>query len=73
MLKILQHLDPHGLCFEQITTPIKNYLLNRNDTLRCIIAHLTEEGDNYFSKDIGFVKIPSIKEVAGDVSSGSDL
>lgn len=59
MLKVLQLLDPHGIIFEKITVPIKNYLLKRNDTLRCIISLLTDDGENYqkLTKDI--VKIPS--------------
>jgi hypothetical protein len=43
MLKILQILDPNGVIFDKIAAPIKNYLLHRNDTLRCIISHLTED------------------------------
>ncbi len=37
MLKILQLIDPNGIIFDQVTTPIRNYLLKRTDTLRCII------------------------------------
>lgn len=44
MLKVLQIIDPHGIVFEKMTVPIKNYLLKRNDTLRCIISHMTENG-----------------------------
>jgi anaphase-promoting complex subunit 2 len=43
MLKVLQILDPHGFIFDSVTLPIKNYLLKRNDTLRCIISFLTED------------------------------
>lgn len=41
MLRVLQIIDPHGMVFDKITQPIKNYLLKRNDTLRCIISHMT--------------------------------
>lgn len=47
MLKVLQILDPHGFIFDRITLPIKNYLLRRNDTLRCIISFLTDDVENY--------------------------
>ena len=47
MLKVLQRIDPQGVIFEKITLPIKAYLLNRKDTLRCIISHLTDDIDNY--------------------------
>ncbi len=46
-LGVLQIIDPHGTVFDKITDPIKNYLLRRNDTLRCIISRMTpkQEGD----------------------------
>lgn len=40
MLKVLQVIDSTGEIYDQATTPIKSYLLKRNDTLRCIINHL---------------------------------
>lgn len=40
MLKVLQLIDSSGQIYEQITNPIKTYLLKRSDTLRCIINHL---------------------------------
>ena len=49
MLKVLQRIDPQGVIFEKITLPIKSYLLNRKDTLRCIISYLTGDIDNYAS------------------------
>lgn len=59
MLKVLQILDPQGMIFEKITVPIKNYLLKRNDTLRCIISHLTDDIENYSKLTREVVKIPS--------------
>lgn len=56
MLKVLQLIDPQGLIFEKITLPIKNYLLKRNDTLRCIITHLT---DDYEALTKDMVKVVS--------------
>ena len=58
MLEILQILDPHGLIFDKITVPIKQYLLKRTDTLRCIISHLTDDGENYFKLSNKMVRDP---------------
>ena len=69
MLKVLQILDPQGIIFDKITLPIKNYLLKRNDTLRCIISYLTEDGENYTKLKSDIVKIPSSKENFVEVSS----
>lgn len=71
LLKIMQIIDPNGVIFDKITLPIKNYLLTRNDTLRCIIIHLTEDGENYTQLIKQVVKIPS-KEHFDDMSSDED-
>ena len=44
IIKILQLLDPIGIIYNSIISTIKHYLLNRPDTLRCIISLLTEDG-----------------------------
>lgn len=59
MLKVLQIIDPHGIVFEKITVPIKTYLLKRNDTLRCIISHMTENGEISSGLTRDMVRIPS--------------
>jgi anaphase-promoting complex subunit 2 len=71
MLKVLQILDPHGFIFERVTHPIKNYLLKRNDTLRCIISFLTEDVENYSKLTKEVVKIPS-KEYIEEADSDED-
>ena len=71
MLKVLQILDPHGFIFDHITLPIKNYLLRRNDTLRCIISFLTDDVENYSKLTREFVKIPS-KEYIEELESDED-
>lgn len=71
MLKVLQIIDPHGIIFEKITLPIKNYLLKRNDTLRCIISTLTDDVENYSKLTREVVKIPS-KEYIEEMSSEED-
>jgi anaphase-promoting complex subunit 2 len=71
MLKVLQRLDPQGIIFEKITLPIKNYLLKRNDTLRCIISHLTDDIDKYSEMTREKLFIPS-KEYIEEQSSEED-
>ena len=71
ILKVLQLLDK-GLIFSKITTPIKAYLLKRPDTLRCIIAHLTEDSENYTKLVKEYVKIPSKEEQQYELSSDED-
>ena len=64
-------LDPHGFVFDNITFPIKSYLLKRNDTLRCIISYLTEDVGNYSGLTGVVVRIPSMDRVDG-MSSEED-
>lgn len=64
-------IDPHGFVFDRITLPIKNYLLKRNDTLRCIISYLTEDVGNYSKLTKVVVRIPSMDRVDG-MSSEED-
>lgn len=71
MLKVLQIIDPQGMVFEQITSPIKNYLLRRNDTLRCIISHLTDDVENYSKLTREVVRIPSAEYIE-EMSSEED-
>jgi len=71
ILKVLQLLDK-GLIFSKVTNPIKSYLLKRPDTLRCIIAHLTEDSENYTKLVKEYVKIPSKEEQQYELSSDED-
>lgn len=71
ILKVLQFLDK-GLIFSKITAPIKAYLLKRPDTLRCTIAHLTEDSENYTKMVKETVKIPSKEEQLYDLTSDED-
>ena len=71
ILKVLQLLDK-GLIFAKVTAPIKAYLLKRPDTLRCIIAHLTEDSENYTKLVKEYVKIPSKEEQQYELSSDED-
>lgn len=71
ILKVLQLLDK-GLIYSKITTPIKSYLLKRSDTLRCIIAHLTEDSENYTKLVKEYVKIPSKEEQQYELTSDED-
>ena len=63
ILKVLQIIDPHGFIFDKITLPIKNYLLKRNDTLRCIISFLTDDANDYSKLTQEVVKIPSMEHI----------
>ncbi|KAJ0173732.1 hypothetical protein K1T71_010881 [Dendrolimus kikuchii] len=43
-IRALRHLDPSGVILEAVTKPVRNYLRNREDTVRSVVSSLTEEG-----------------------------
>ncbi|XP_038206458.1 anaphase-promoting complex subunit 2 [Zerene cesonia] len=43
-IRALRYLDPSGVILEKVTRPVRNYLRNREDTVRSVVSSLTEEG-----------------------------
>ena len=39
-------LDPTGVVLEQVCDPVRAYLMTREDTVRCIMASLTDDSSN---------------------------
>ena len=44
-IKALREVDPAGILLNAVGRPIKAYLRSRKDTIRCIVASLTEEAE----------------------------
>lgn len=42
----LRLLDPSGVILERVCDPVRNYLRVREDTVRCIVASLTDDNSN---------------------------
>ncbi|KAK6194717.1 hypothetical protein SNE40_000298 [Patella caerulea] len=45
-IRSLRVLDPAGVILEFVSEPVRKYLRSREDTVRCIVLCLTEEGSN---------------------------
>lgn len=45
-IKALLCLDPSGVMMENVCEPLKKYLRNRDDTVKCIISNLTDDGES---------------------------
>ncbi|XP_046390821.1 anaphase-promoting complex subunit 2 [Ischnura elegans] len=43
-IRALRQLDPTGVLLETVTEPVRLYLRGREDTVRCVVSSLTEEG-----------------------------
>lgn len=58
-IKALMSLDPSGVMMENVCEPLKKYLRNRDDTVKCIVSNLTDDGESSndlmeeFCKDLG--------------------
>ena len=44
-IKALREVDPAGILLNAVGRPIKAYLRSRRDTIRCILASLTDDHD----------------------------
>ena len=42
-IKVLRILDPRRILLDTVTMPVRQYLQHRKDTVRCIVANLTDE------------------------------
>ncbi|KAF7266110.1 hypothetical protein GWI33_020535 [Rhynchophorus ferrugineus] len=51
-IRSLRVLDPSGLLLETVTQPIHQYLRSREDTVRCVVSSLTEEGPNDLAEEL---------------------
>ena len=45
-IKALMSLDSSGVMMENVCEPLKKYLRNRDDTVKCIVSNLTDDGDS---------------------------
>ena len=45
-IKALMCLDSSGVMMENICQPLKKYLRNREDTVKCIVSSLTDDGES---------------------------
>jgi anaphase-promoting complex subunit 2 len=43
-IKSLREVDPKGVLLDAVGEPIKAYLRDRRDTIRCIVTSLTDDG-----------------------------
>lgn len=43
-IRALRGLDPSGLLLDTVTHPVRQYLRCREDTMRCVVMSLTDEG-----------------------------
>nr|XP_023028180.1 anaphase-promoting complex subunit 2 [Leptinotarsa decemlineata] len=51
-IRSLRVLDPTGLLLETVTQPVHQYLRSRDDTVRCVVSSLTEEGPNDLAEEL---------------------
>ncbi|RZF40821.1 hypothetical protein LSTR_LSTR003331 [Laodelphax striatellus] len=51
-IKALRQLDSTGVLLETVTQPIRQYLRSRNDTVRCVVTNLTEEGPGDLAEEL---------------------
>ncbi|XP_073975061.1 anaphase promoting complex subunit morula isoform X2 [Rhodnius prolixus] len=51
-IRALRHLDSTGILLETVTQPVRQYLRCREDTMRCVVMSLTEEGPGELADEL---------------------
>ncbi|XP_039955850.1 anaphase-promoting complex subunit 2 [Bactrocera neohumeralis] len=51
-IKAIRYLDNSGIILETVTTPIRDYLRKRSDTVRRVVTGLTEEGPTDLTEEL---------------------
>ncbi|KAK5642898.1 hypothetical protein RI129_009065 [Pyrocoelia pectoralis] len=51
-IRSMRILDPSGLLLDVVTQPMHEYLRSREDTVRCVVSSLTEEGPNDLAEEL---------------------
>lgn len=51
-IRALRLLDPSGVLLDTVTTPVRQYLRQREDTVRCVVTSLTEEGPSELAEEL---------------------
>ena len=64
-IKSLRLLDPSGVLLEAISEPVKAYLRNREDTIRCIVTSLTDDSNSELFEGVGTENVSSL-DIASD-------
>jgi len=65
-IKALRLLEPAGVILELVCEPVSRYLRSREDTVRCIVASLTDEGNNELVNELVKSKPPGEEEEEED-------
>ncbi|KAK6627062.1 hypothetical protein RUM44_009539 [Polyplax serrata] len=51
-IKALRHLDPTGVLLETVTHPVRHYLRQREDAIRCVINSLIDDGPSELADEL---------------------
>ncbi|GFN88361.1 anaphase-promoting complex subunit 2 [Plakobranchus ocellatus] len=69
-IKSLRLLEPAGVILELVCEPVGRYLRSREDTVRCIVASLTDDGNNELVSELVNTK-PCTPSKDADEEDGS--
>ncbi|CAG2054169.1 unnamed protein product [Timema podura] len=61
-VKTLRQLDPTGVLLDTVTQPVRKYLRNRHDTVRCVVTALTDEGPSELADELVRCQVQNVDE-----------
>ena len=83
-IKALMCLDTSGVMMENVCEPLKKYLRNRDDTVKCIVSNLTEDGESsndlmeefckdlYTNETVDFIDSNTAAPISDNQAASSD-
>ena len=72
IIKIMKTIEPSSFLLELISSPIKEYLRTRKDTMQWIVTTILSEDDTYFMEDMSKAYVRNIKNQDYDYMSSDD-
>lgn len=72
-IKTLKHLDKTGVILQNVIEPVKEYLRNRPDTVRCVVAGLIDDGPTDLADELAKSESIKIEQLSPNDMTGWEL
>ncbi|EJU03787.1 hypothetical protein DACRYDRAFT_49640 [Dacryopinax primogenitus] len=66
LIRCLRIIDPQGVILHKVAPPIRKYLRDRPDAVRCIVKRMTDENESFMQEGEQVVPIQQVHEAYDD-------
>jgi len=71
-IKTLLELDPSGVVLELVSPPVKEYLRERKDTIRCVVTMMTDDGGDSDGDGEGALYVELGRLASGEITGNGE-